>query len=124
TISGWHSTSRSTARPLRDTGSRAKPLRESSCSRALDVSRVGEQDLTEALMRRIAITLTVLALVAGAFGCSSDGPTPPQPKPPGGQNPNGSSALQIRLFTSNPNPSAGTCTLIQAIVTLNGNNVP
>jgi len=75
-------------------------------------------------MRRIAITLTVLALVAGAFGCSSDGPTPPQPKPPGGQNPNGSSALQIRLFTSNPNPSAGTCTLIQAIVTLNGNNVP
>ena len=76
-------------------------------------------------MRRIAITLTVLALVAGAFGCSSDGPTPPKPGPGGGgQNPNGSSALQIRLFTSNPNPSAGTCTLIQAIVTLNGNNVP
>ena len=76
-------------------------------------------------MRRIAITLTVLALVAGAFGCSSDGPTPPKPGPGGGgQNPNGSSALQIRLFTSNPNPPAGTCTLIQAIVTLNGNNVP
>jgi len=73
-------------------------------------------------MRRIAITLTVLALVAGAFGCSSDAPTPPKPGP--GPNPNGPSALQIRLFTSNPNPSAGTCTLIQAIVTLNGNNVP
>lgn len=72
-------------------------------------------------MRRIAITLTVLALVGGAFGCSSDGPTPPKPGPGGGgQNPNGSSALQIRLFTSNPNPPAGTCTLIQAIVTLNG----
>ncbi len=76
-------------------------------------------------MRRIAITLTVLALVAGAFACSSDAPTPPKAGPPGGgQNPNGSSALQIRLFTSNPNPPAGTCTLIQAIVTLNGNNVP
>jgi uncharacterized repeat protein (TIGR01451 family) len=76
-------------------------------------------------MRRIAITLTVLALVAGGFGCSADGPTPPKAGPGGGgQNPNGSSALQIRLFTSNPNPPAGTCTLIQAIVTLNGNNVP
>jgi len=73
-------------------------------------------------MRRIAITLTVLALVAGAFGCSSDAPTPPKPGP--GPNPNGPSALQIRLFTSDPNPTAGTCTLIQAIVTLNGNNVP
>jgi uncharacterized repeat protein (TIGR01451 family) len=77
-------------------------------------------------MRRIAITLTVLALVAGTFACSSDAPTPPKAGGPGGggQNPNGSSALQIRLFTSNPNPPAGTCTLIQAIVTLNGNNVP
>jgi uncharacterized repeat protein (TIGR01451 family) len=77
-------------------------------------------------MRRIAITLTVLALVAGAFGCSSDAPTPP--KPPGGggggggQGPN--SALQIRLFTSDPNPPAGRCTLIQAVVTLNGASVP
>ena len=74
-------------------------------------------------MRRIAITLTVLALVASAFSCSSDAPTPPKAGGPGGQNPNGSSALQIRLFTSNPNPPAGTCTLIQAIVTLNGNPV-
>jgi uncharacterized repeat protein (TIGR01451 family) len=77
-------------------------------------------------MRRIAITLTVLGLVAGAFGCSSDAPTPP--KPPGGggggggQGPN--TALQIRLFTSDPNPPAGRCTLIQAVVTLNGAAVP
>jgi hypothetical protein len=76
-------------------------------------------------MRRIAITLTVLALVAGAFGCSSDAPTPPKVGGPGGGGgPTGVSALQIRLFTSNPNPPAGSCTVIQAIVTLNGNNVP
>jgi len=76
-------------------------------------------------MRRIAITVTVLALVAGAFGCSSDAPTPPKSGGPGGgQGPTGSTALQIRLFTSNPNPPAGTCTLIQAVVTLNGTSVP
>jgi len=80
--------------------------------------------VTEAFMRRIAITLTVLALVAGAFGCSSDAPTPPKVGGPGGPGPSGSSALQIRLFTSNPNPPAGTCTLIQAIVTLNATPVP
>jgi uncharacterized repeat protein (TIGR01451 family) len=79
---------------------------------------------TEAFMRRIAITLIVLASVAGAFGCSSDAPTPPKAGGPGGGGPTGTSALQIRLFTSNPNPPAGTCTLIEAIVTLNGNNVP
>ncbi len=71
-------------------------------------------------MRRIAITLTVLALVAGTFGCSSDAPTSSRSGGPTGPGP---SALQIRLFTSNPNPPAGTCTLIQAIVTLNGNPV-
>jgi uncharacterized repeat protein (TIGR01451 family) len=75
-------------------------------------------------MRRIAITLTVLAFVAGAFGCSSDAPTPPKAGGGPGGGTTGTSALQIRLFTSNPNPPAGTCTLIQAIVTLNGNNVP
>jgi uncharacterized repeat protein (TIGR01451 family) len=74
-------------------------------------------------MRRIAITLTVLAFVAGAFGCSSDAPTPPKAGGPGGPGTTGSTALQIRLFTSNPNPPAGTCTLIEAMVTLNGNNV-
>jgi uncharacterized repeat protein (TIGR01451 family) len=75
-------------------------------------------------MRRIAITLTVLALVAGSFSCSSDAPTPPKSGPPTGPGPSGSTALQVRLFTSNPNPPAGTCTLIQAVVTLNGNPVP
>lgn len=75
-------------------------------------------------MRRIAITLTVLALVVGSFGCSSDAPTPPKSGGPTGPGPSGSNALQIRLFTSNPNPPAGTCTLIQAVVTLNGNPVP
>jgi len=75
-------------------------------------------------MRRIAITLTVLALVAGSLRCSSDAPTPPKSGGPTGPGPTGSTALQIRLFTSNPNPPAGTCTLIQAVVTLNGNPVP
>ncbi|HZI67739.1 MAG TPA: IPT/TIG domain-containing protein [Thermoanaerobaculia bacterium] len=74
-------------------------------------------------MRRIAITLTVLALVAGSLRCSSDAPTPPKSGPPTGPGPAGPSALQIRLFTSNPNPPAGTCTLIQAVVTLNGSPV-
>ena len=76
-------------------------------------------------MRRIAITLTVLALIGGAFGCSSDAPTPPKVGGPGGGGGGGgTSALQIRLFTSDPNPVAGTCTLIQAVVTLNGASVP
>ncbi|MDQ5856914.1 MAG: IPT/TIG domain-containing protein [Acidobacteriota bacterium] len=75
-------------------------------------------------MRRIAITLTVLALVAGSYACSSDAPTPPKSGGPTGPGPSGSSALQIRLFTSNANPPAGTCTLIQAVVTLNGTPVP
>ena len=76
-------------------------------------------------MRRIAITLTVLALIGGAFGCSSDAPTPPKVGGPGGGGGGGgTSALQIRLFTSEPNPVAGTCTLIQAVVTLNGASVP
>ncbi len=75
-------------------------------------------------MRRIAYVLLGLALVgAGSFSCSSDspGPTPPKAITPGSS---GSSALQIRLFTSNANPPAGTSTAIQALVTLNGANVP
>lgn len=76
-------------------------------------------------MRRIAITLTLLALLAGVHACSSDAPAPTTPKGPGGgQPPAGTSRLQIRLFTSNPNPPAGSCTLIQAIVTLDGVSVP
>jgi uncharacterized repeat protein (TIGR01451 family) len=75
-------------------------------------------------MRRIAYVLLGLALVGAAtWFCSSDapGPTPPKTVSPG---PNGASALQIRLFTSNANPVAGTCTLLQAVVTLNGANAP
>lgn len=75
-------------------------------------------------MRRIAFALLGLALVGAlSSSCSSDspGPTPPKAITPGSS---GSGALQIRLFTSNANPPAGTCTAIQALVTLNGANVP
>lgn len=70
-------------------------------------------------MRRIAIALTLVALVAGLYGCAADAPTSPRPGPGTGSN-----ALQINLFTNDANPPAGTCTLIEAIVTLNGNTVP
>jgi hypothetical protein len=70
-------------------------------------------------MRRIAIALTLVALVAGLYGCAADAPTAPNP-PSGG----GSGALQVNLFTNDANPKAGTCTLVQATVTLNGNPVP
>jgi hypothetical protein len=74
-------------------------------------------------MRRIAIALTVLALV-GVYACSSDAPGPTTPKGPGtGQPPSGANGLSIRLFTSNANPPADSCTLLQAIVTRNGANV-
>lgn len=76
-------------------------------------------------MRRIATALTVIALVAGVYACSSDAPGPSTPKGPGsGQPPSGANGLTIRLFTSNPNPPADSCTLLQAIVTRNGANVP
>ena len=70
-------------------------------------------------MRRIAIALTLVALVAGLYGCAADAPTSPRPGTGGGSN-----ALQINLFTNDANPPAGTCTLIEAIVTLNGSTVP
>jgi uncharacterized repeat protein (TIGR01451 family) len=74
-------------------------------------------------MRRIAYIFLGLALVgATTWFCSSDAPAPTPPK--GGPGPTGSSALQIRLFTSNANPVAGFCTIIQAVVTLNGANAP
>src|SRR5262249_24148277 len=76
------------------------------------------------VMRRIALVLVGVALLgAASWFCSSDapGPTPPRAVTPG---PSGSSPLQIRLFTSNANPVAGSCTLIEAVVTLNGANVP
>ena len=73
-------------------------------------------------MRRIALVLLGAALVgAASWFCSSDAPSPTPPKSGG---PSGSTALVIRLFTSNANPVAGSCTAIQALVTLNGVNVP
>ncbi|MGH9365392.1 MAG: IPT/TIG domain-containing protein [Thermoanaerobaculia bacterium] len=72
-------------------------------------------------MRRIAALLSVVAFVAGFIACSADAPTP---TPPTGTGDNGSGALQVRLFTNNANPTAGFCSQVQAIVTLNGNNVP
>lgn len=75
-------------------------------------------------MRRNALTLLGTALVALSLACSADAPAPtqggggvPRPTP-------GVSRLVVRLFTSNANPTAGACTLIQAIVTLDGANVP
>ena len=75
-------------------------------------------------MRRNALTLLGIALVAFQLACSADAPAPTPPNQGGGPRPTpGVSPLQVRLFTSNPNPTAGGCTLIQAIVTLNGVNV-
>ncbi len=77
-------------------------------------------------MRRNAIGLLGIALVAFTLACSADAPAPTPPNG-GGGTPRvtpGASALQIRLFTSNPNPTAGNCSLVQAIVSLNGANVP
>jgi hypothetical protein len=74
-------------------------------------------------MRRTAIALTLVALVlVGLYACSADAPTAPRPGNGGGGT--GNSALTIQLFTSDANPKAGTCTLVQAIVSLNGNPVP
>jgi IPT/TIG domain len=71
-------------------------------------------------MRRIAFALTLLVVVALLHACAADAPTVPG----GGGGGGGSSALQIQLFTSDANPKAGSCTLIEAVVTLNGNPVP
>src|SRR5262245_43833547 len=70
-------------------------------------------------MRRIAIALTLVVAALGLKACAADAPSAPKPQPGGG-----TSALQIQLFTNDANPKAGTCTLIEAIVTLNGNPVP
>ena len=71
-------------------------------------------------MRRILSVLTLAAAVAGLHACTADAPTAPRPGTGGGQT---SSAVSVQLFTSNPNPPAGTCTLIEAIVSFNGNPV-
>jgi uncharacterized repeat protein (TIGR01451 family) len=71
-------------------------------------------------MRRIAVVLLALGLAAAYWACSSDAPAPTHPGgPPGGQK----SALAISLFTTNANPAANSCTLIQAVVTFNGQPV-
>jgi hypothetical protein len=73
-------------------------------------------------MRRIAIALSLVALVAMLHACAADAPT----KPPAGGGGGGgnNSALSVTLFTSDANPKAGTCTLVEAVVSLNGNPVP
>jgi hypothetical protein len=71
-------------------------------------------------MRRIAFVLTLVALVAVLHACAADAPT----KPPTGGGGGTSNALSVQLFTSDANPKAGTCTQIEAVVTLNGNPVP
>src|SRR5947208_3330387 len=71
-------------------------------------------------MRRTALAITLVALVVGLYACSADAPTAPRPGNGGG---GGTSALTIQLFTSDANPKGGTCTLVQAVVSLNGNPV-
>lgn len=71
-------------------------------------------------MRRIAIALSLVAVVVGLHSCAADAPT----RPPSGGGGTPSTALQIQLFTSDANPRAGSCTLIEAVVSLNGSPVP
>jgi hypothetical protein len=71
-------------------------------------------------MRRIANILILVAAVVGLHGCAADAPTNPGNGGGGG----GNGALQVLLVTSDANPKAGTCTLIQATVTFNGAAVP
>jgi hypothetical protein len=72
-------------------------------------------------MRRIFLLLSLIALAVGFQACAADAPAP---TPPGGSGSTANSALQVRVFTNNANPTAGFCSTIQAIVTLNGANVP
>ena len=75
-------------------------------------------------MRRIAVAALMLAALAGAYwSCSTDAPAPTPPNTPGGNPTPGASPLLITLFTTDANPTAGGCTLIQAIVTFNGKAV-
>ena len=74
-------------------------------------------------MRRISTAVLAIALVAFYLACSADAPAPTPPNRQPTPGPNGT-PLQVRLFTNNANPVAGNCTLIQAIVSLNGANVP
>jgi hypothetical protein len=71
-------------------------------------------------MRRIAFTLILVTAVVGIHACAADAPTAPKPGTGGGT----SSAVSVQLFTNDANPKAGTCTLVEAIVSLNGTPVP
>lgn len=71
-------------------------------------------------MRRIAFALLLVAAVVGIHACAADAPTAPKPGTGGGN----SSAISVQLFTTDANPKGGTCTLIEAIVSLNGASVP
>ena len=72
-------------------------------------------------MRRIAIALILAAVVVGIHACAADAPTAPKPGAGGGVT---STAVSVQLVASDANPKAGTCTLVEAFVTLNGNPVP
>jgi hypothetical protein len=72
-------------------------------------------------MRRIAIALILAAAIVGIHACAADSPTAPKPGAGGGVP---SSAVSVQLVASDANPKAGTCTLIEAFVTLNGSPVP
>jgi hypothetical protein len=72
-------------------------------------------------MRRIFLLLSLIAIAVGFQECAADAPVP---TPPGGSGSTTNSALRVSLFTNNANPTAGFCSTIQAIVTLNGANVP
>ena len=77
-------------------------------------------------MRRIATALLGIALVAFYMACTADAPAPTSNNGGSGgpRTTPTPSALQVRLFTTDANPTAGNCTLIQAIATLSGQNVP
>jgi hypothetical protein len=60
-------------------------------------------------MRRIATALLGIALVAFYMACSADAPAPTSNGGGGGPRTTPTpSALQVRLFTTNANPTAAT----------------
>ncbi len=71
-------------------------------------------------MRRIAIALILVAAVVGIHACAADAPTAPRPPSGGGT----SSAITVQLFATDANPKAGTCALIEALVSYNGAPAP
>jgi hypothetical protein len=61
-------------------------------------------------MRRIALVVLCVGLIGASWACSLESPSPTGLGP------------QIQLSASNANPTAGQCTNIEGIVTLNGIN--